>query len=107
MTLIADAPVDIDAEGFLTNPSSGTSTDRPGDRRRQRRRRLTDRHWLVVTFMRKRYLAAVPPVDPLARQDRRPDQGALPALPQGSRQARRQDRRHSQAQGLHLKRSTR
>ena len=56
-TLIADAPVDVDAEGFLTNPeqwneriAEAIAADNgiPG---------LTDRHWLVVRFMRERYLA--------------------------------------------------
>src|SRR5207248_3177824 len=46
-------------------------------------------------------------LDPLARQGiRRPDQGALSALPQGACQAGRQDRRHPEAQRLHLRRHT-
>ena len=70
---------------------------------------LTDRHWLVVRFMRERYLDdRHRALDPLARQGiGRPRQGALPAVPQGAGEARRQDRRHPQAQGLHLGRSTR
>src|SRR6266700_1953162 len=43
------------------------------------------------------------PVDPHARQGiRRAHQGAVPAIPEGAREARRQDRRHSQAQGVHM-----
>lgn len=56
-TLIANRPVDLDAEGFLTDPSQwdeelaeelahGVGIDE-----------LTDRHWLVIRFMRDRYLA--------------------------------------------------
>ena len=33
MTLIADAPVDVDAEGFLTDPAQWNERDRRGDRR--------------------------------------------------------------------------
>ena len=33
MTLIADAPVDVDAEGFLTDPDAVERADRRGDRR--------------------------------------------------------------------------
>ena len=56
MTLIADAPVDVDAEGFLTDPAQwneqiaqaiAAANGIPG---------LTERHWLVVRFMRDRYL---------------------------------------------------
>jgi len=58
LTLIADAPVDVDAEGFLTDPQQwneriaeqiGADNGVP---------ELTDRHWLVVKFMRERYLTS-------------------------------------------------
>ena len=39
-----------------TDPSQWNERDRRGDRARERRRRLTDRHWLVVRFMRDQYL---------------------------------------------------
>ena len=57
MALIADAPVDVDAEGFLTNPEQWN--DRIGEAiaRDNGIAELTDRHWLVVRFMRERYLA--------------------------------------------------
>src|SRR5881397_1843454 len=43
------------------------------------------------------------PVDPHARQGiRRAHQGAVPVVPEGAREARRQDRRHSQAQGVYM-----
>ena len=104
MTLIADAPVDVDAEGFMTDPASGTSRSPRRSRAQNGIPELTDRHWLVVRFMRER----VPgdgrrAIHSGARQGvRGSHQGALRALPQGAREARRQDRRNPQAQGLHL-----
>jgi dissimilatory sulfite reductase related protein len=56
MTLIAEAPVDVDAEGFLTDPAQWNEgiaeaiAEANGIE-------LTERHWLVVRFMRDRYLA--------------------------------------------------
>ena len=56
MTLIADATVDIDAEGFLTDP--GQWNERIGEAIAAANgiSELTERHWLVVRFMRERYL---------------------------------------------------
>ena len=57
MTLIADAPVDVDAEGFLTNPEQWTEQIAQAIATENGVPELTDRHWLVVRFMRERYLA--------------------------------------------------
>ena len=57
MTLIADAPVDVDAEGFLTNPSEWNEKIAAAIAAESGIPRLTDRHWLVVNFMRERFLA--------------------------------------------------
>jgi dissimilatory sulfite reductase related protein len=56
MTLIADAPVDVDAEGFLTDPEQWN--ERIGEQIAADSgvAELTDRHWQVVKFMRERYL---------------------------------------------------
>ena len=87
MTLIADAPVDVDAEGFLTDPEQWNEQIAAGDRRRERHPRadrppLARRPLHARALPRDRHRA----LDPLARQGiRRPDQGALPALPQGAR----------------------
>ncbi len=107
-TLIADAPVDVDDEGFMTDPEQWNEQIAEAIAAENGVPELSDRHWLVVRFMRDRYLAdRHSTLDPIARQGvRRPGQGALPALPQGAGQARRQDRRHPQAQRLHLGRST-
>jgi TusE/DsrC/DsvC family sulfur relay protein len=56
MTLIADAPVDVDAEGFLTDPSQWNEQIAEGIAADYGIPELTDRHWLVVRFMRERYL---------------------------------------------------
>jgi TusE/DsrC/DsvC family sulfur relay protein len=57
MTLIADAPVDVDAEGFLTDPEQWNEPIAEELARQSGIAELTDRHWLVVRFMRQRYLA--------------------------------------------------
>ena len=57
MTLIADAPVDVDAEGFLTDPEQWNEEIAEAIARDAGILKLTDRHWLVVRFMRDRYLA--------------------------------------------------
>jgi tRNA 2-thiouridine synthesizing protein E len=57
MTLIADAPVDVDAEGFLTDPEQWNEQIAAAIAAQNGVGVLTDRHWLVVRFMRERYLA--------------------------------------------------
>jgi dissimilatory sulfite reductase related protein len=57
-TLIGDAPVDVDAEGFLTNPEQWNEQIAQAIAAEHGVTELTDRHWLVVTFMRDRYLAS-------------------------------------------------
>ena len=56
-TLIADAPVEVDAEGFLTDPDQWNETIAEAIARDNGIGELTGRHWLVVRFMRDRYLA--------------------------------------------------
>jgi TusE/DsrC/DsvC family sulfur relay protein len=57
MTLIADAPVDVDAEGFMTESEQWNEQIAQAIAARNGVPELTDRHWLVVKFMRERYLA--------------------------------------------------
>jgi len=57
MTLIADAPVDVDAEGFLTDPEQWNERIAQAIAAENGVPELTERHWLVVMFMRERYLA--------------------------------------------------
>ena len=56
MTLIADAPVDVDAEGFMTDPEQWNEDIARAIAAGNGVPELTDRHWLVVRFMRERYL---------------------------------------------------
>jgi dissimilatory sulfite reductase related protein len=56
MTLIADAPVDVDAEGFLTDPEQWSEQIAAAIAGANGIPELTERHWLVVRFMRDRYL---------------------------------------------------
>ena len=56
MTLIADAPVHVDAEGFLTDPAQWNEQIADAIAAQNGIPQLTERHWLVVRFMRDRYL---------------------------------------------------
>jgi tRNA 2-thiouridine synthesizing protein E len=55
-TLIANRPVDVDAEGFLTDPMQWDEELAEQIARDAGIPELTERHWLVVRFMRDRYL---------------------------------------------------
>ena len=55
-TLIGDAPVDVDAEGFLSDPQQWNERIAEAIAAENGIPVLTDRHWLVVRFMRDRYL---------------------------------------------------
>src|SRR5579864_5108678 len=55
-TLIGDIAVDVDAEGFLTDPEQWNQEIAEAIAAANSIRELTDRHWLVVSFMRDRYL---------------------------------------------------
>jgi len=55
-TLIADAPVDVDSDGFLTDPAQWNEQIAEAIAAENGIPELTDRHWLVVRFMRDRYL---------------------------------------------------
>ena len=57
MTLIADAPVDVDTEGFLTDPEQWNERIADAIAAGNGVPELTDRHWLVIRFMRERFLA--------------------------------------------------
>ncbi len=55
-TLIAETSVDVDSEGFLTNPEQWNEQLAEQIARENGVPELTERHWLVVKFMRDRYL---------------------------------------------------
>ncbi len=52
----AGAPVDVDAEGFLTDPEQWSEDIAHEIARDNGIAALTDRHWQVIRFMRETYL---------------------------------------------------
>jgi TusE/DsrC/DsvC family sulfur relay protein len=52
---IAGTPVDVNEEGFLTDPSQWTEEIAVELGRREGIDPLTDRHWVVIRFMRAEY----------------------------------------------------
>jgi tRNA 2-thiouridine synthesizing protein E len=56
MTTIAGVPVDVDAEGFLTDPAQWNEDIAREIAAENGVAELTARHWQVVRFMRETYL---------------------------------------------------
>ena len=85
MTLIADAPVSVDAEGFLTDPAQWNETIAEAIARENGIPELTDRHWLVVRFMRERYLATgtAPSIRSLGKESGVPVKELYQLFPKG------------------------
>ena len=85
MTLIADAPVDVDAEGFMTNPEQWNETIAEAIARENGIPELTDRHWLVVQFMRERYLSTgtAPSIRALGKESGVPVKELYALFPKG------------------------
>ena len=85
MTLIADAPVDVDAEGFLTDPDQWSEAVAEAIARENGIPELTDRHWLVVRFMRERYLATggAPSIRSLGKESGVPIKELYELFPKG------------------------
>ena len=85
MTLIADAPVDVDAEGFLTDPEQWNERIAAEIARQSGIAELTDRHWLVVRFMRERYLATgdAPSIRALGKESGVPVKELYQLFPKG------------------------
>jgi TusE/DsrC/DsvC family sulfur relay protein len=84
-TLIADTAVDVDAEGFLTEPLQWTETIAEDIARTNGIPELTDRHWLVVRFMRERYLATgtAPSIRSLGKESGVPVKELYQLFPKG------------------------
>jgi dissimilatory sulfite reductase related protein len=85
MTLIADAPVDVDAEGFLIDPQQWTEKIAEEIAAENGIAELTDRHWLVVRFMRDRYLATgtAPSIRSLGKESGVPIKELYQLFPKG------------------------
>jgi len=85
MTLIADAPVDVDAEGFLTDSEQWNEEIAQAIAAENGISELTDRHWLVVRFMRNRYLASgtAPSIRALGKESGVPIKELYQLFPKG------------------------
>ena len=85
MTLIADAPVDIDAEGFLVDSAQWNETIAEAIARENGIPDLSDQHWLVVRFMRERYLATgtAPSIRSLGKESGVPIKELYQLFPKG------------------------
>jgi tRNA 2-thiouridine synthesizing protein E len=83
--LIADTSVDVDAEGFLTDPSQWSEAVAEEIARESGIPELTPRHWLVVTFMRERYLStgAAPSIRSLGKESSVPVKELYELFPKG------------------------
>ncbi len=82
---IAGTPVDVNEEGFLTDPSQWNEEIAVELARREGIDPLTDRHWEVVRFMRSRYEAtgAGPTVRVLGRLSGVPVKELYQLFPKG------------------------
>ena len=85
MTLIAEAPVDVDADGFLTDPEQWNEQIARAIAQENGVPELTDRHWLVVKFMRERYLATgtAPSIRSLGKESGVPVKELYQLFPKG------------------------
>jgi tRNA 2-thiouridine synthesizing protein E len=83
--LIADAPVDVDTEGFLTDPNQWNERIAEAIARENGIPVLTERHWLVVRFMRTRYLATgtAPSIRSLGKESGVPVKELYELFPKG------------------------
>jgi tRNA 2-thiouridine synthesizing protein E len=84
MTL-ADSPVDVDAEGFLTDPAQWNEQIAETIAAQNGIPELTDRHWLVVRFMRDRYLqtGTAPSIRSLGKESGIPIKELYQLFPKG------------------------
>jgi dissimilatory sulfite reductase related protein len=85
MTLIAEAPVDVDAEGFMTNAEQWNEQIARAIAADSGIPELTERHWLVVRFMRERYLSTgtAPSIRSLGKESGVPVKELYQLFPKG------------------------
>ena len=84
-TLIANHTVDLDPEGFLTEPAQWDEELASEIARGAGIPELTDRHWLVIRFMRERYLATgtAPTIRSLGKESGVPVKELYELFPKG------------------------
>ena len=85
MTLIADRPVEVDAEGFLADPEQWNEQIAQAIAAQNGIPALTERHWLVVRFMRRRYLdtGTAPSIRSLGKESGVPVKELYELFPKG------------------------
>ena len=83
--LIADTSVDLDAEGFLTDAQQWNDGVAEQLARESGIDELTPRHWLVVRFMRERFLdtGSAPSIRALGKESGVPDKELYELFPKG------------------------
>ncbi|SRR6266511_2738110 len=84
-TMIAETSVDVDAEGFLTDPHQWNEQIAEGIASDNGIPELTERHRLVVRFMRERYLDAgnAPSIRSLGKESGVPIKELYQLFPKG------------------------
>jgi TusE/DsrC/DsvC family sulfur relay protein len=84
-TLITEAPVETDAEGFLTNHEQWSEELAERIAAENGVPELSERHWLVVRFMRDRYLATgtAPSIRSLGKESGVPIKELYQLFPKG------------------------
>jgi dissimilatory sulfite reductase related protein len=84
-TMIAESTVEVDAEGFLTDPQQWNEQIAEQIARENGIAELTDRHWLVVKFMRDRYLTSgnAPSIRSLGKESGVPIKELYQLFPKG------------------------
>ncbi|HEX7600876.1 MAG TPA: TusE/DsrC/DsvC family sulfur relay protein [Polyangiaceae bacterium] len=83
--LIADTPVEVDAEGFLTQADQWNEQIAAEIARENGIDELSPRHWLVVSFMRDRYLktGSAPSIRALGKESGVPVKELYELFPKG------------------------
>ena len=84
-TLIAEKPVDVDAEGFLDHTEQWTEEIAAEIAREAGIAELTTRHWQVVRFMRERFLSTgtAPTIRSLGKESGVPVKELYELFPKG------------------------
>ncbi len=84
-TLIAERPVDLDGEGFMTDPAQWSEPVAEAIAAAAGIPTLSERHWLVVRFMRDRYLAtgSAPSIRSLGKESGVPVKELYTLFPRG------------------------
>ena len=85
MSLLADTPVEVDAEGFLVHAEEWNEQLAAEIARDSGIPDLTPRHWLVVNFMRDRFLATgtAPSIRALGKESGVPVKELYQLFPKG------------------------